>query len=209
MANKNETDWTVPRKNLNPKTKQPYKRGRNWAVVVYPESAPENWVDLVRQEPVAISPLHDKDFNEDGERKKPHYHVIFAYKGYKSFEQIDEIARLLHAPVPQRVNSLTGQTRYLTHQDNPEKYQYKSSDIKVFGGFDLESNLAMSSGDKRQMLKEMIDFINENEIIHLVDFTNYCLSENAPAGWFEILTERNTLFLKEYIKSNWQKLKGN
>ncbi|EGP8873794.1 replication protein RepB [Listeria monocytogenes] len=208
MVNENEIDWTVARKNLNPKTKQPYKRGRNWVVVVYPESAPENWIDLIRQEPVAISPLHDKDVDENGERKKPHYHVVFAYKGNKSFEQIDEIARLLHAPIPQRVNSLTGQTRYLTHQDNPEKYQYESSDIQVFGGFDLEGNLAMSSGDKRQILKDMILFIREENIIHLVDLTDYCLSENAPAGWFEILTERNTLFLKEYIKSNWQKYKS-
>lgn len=209
MVNENEIDWTVARKNLNPKTNQPYKRGRNWVVVVYPESAPENWIDLIRQEPVAISPLHDKDVDENGERKKSHYHVVFAYKGNKSFEQIDEIARLLHAPIPQRVNSLTGQTRYLTHQDNPEKYQYESSDIQVFGGFDLEGNLAMSSGDKRQILKDMILFIREENIIHLVDLTDYCLSENAPAGWFEILTERNTLFLKELIKSNWQKSKEN
>ena len=209
MENKTKTDWTISRENINPKTKQPYKRGRNWVVVVYPESAPENWIDLIRQEPVAISPLHDKDVDENGERKKPHYHVVFAYKGNKSFEQIDEIARLLHAPIPQRVNSLTGQTRYLTHQDNPEKYQYESSDIQVFGGFDLEGNLAMSSGDKRQILKDMILFIREENIIHLVDLTDYCLSENAPAGWFEILTERNTLFLKELIKSNWQKSKEN
>lgn len=55
----------------------------------------------------------------------------------------------------------------------------------------------------------MILFIREENIIHLVDLTDYCLSENAPAGWFEILTERNTLFLKELIKSNWQKSKEN
>lgn len=67
----------------------------------------------------------------------------------------------------------------------------------------------MSSGDKRQILKDMILFIREENIIHLVDLTDYCLSENAPAGWFEILTERNTLFLKELIKSNWQKSKEN
>ena len=30
------------------------------------------------------------------EKEKPHYHVILSYKGNKSFEQIDEIARLLH-----------------------------------------------------------------------------------------------------------------
>ena len=58
---------------------------------------PEDWEDVIKQEPAVISPLHDKDVTEDGERKKPHYHVILSYKGNKSFEQIDEIARLLHA----------------------------------------------------------------------------------------------------------------
>ena len=41
--------------------------------------------------------------------------------------------------------------------------------------------------------------------MHLKDFADYCMSDRAPAGWFELLTERNTLFIKEYIKSNWQK----
>lgn len=209
MGNESETvyDWALPRKNINPKTKQPYKRGRNWAIVVYPESLPENWKEIIKSEPVAISPLHDKDVTMEGELKKPHYHLVLSYNGNKSFEQIDEIARLLHAPIPERINSLTGAVRYLTHMDDPDKYQYESSDIQVFGGFDLESILSLSTGDKRQLLRDMIEFINENNIVHLVDFTNYCLSEKSPAGWFEILTERNTLFLKEYIKSNWQKNK--
>ncbi|MFS5611931.1 Rep family protein [Streptococcus agalactiae] len=69
MENENRTDWTLPRKNLNPKTKQPYKRGRNWWIVVYPESLPENWKEIISTEPVAISPLHDKDVNADGTRK--------------------------------------------------------------------------------------------------------------------------------------------
>ena len=65
--------------------------------------------------------------------------------------------------------------------------------------------LALSTGDKRQALKEMLGFISDNNIMHLKDFADYCMSDRAPAGWFELLTERNTLFIKEYIKSNWQK----
>lgn len=205
MENKTKTDWTISRENVNPKTKQPYKRGRNWGIVVYPESLPKNWKEIISTEPVAISPLHDKDVNPDGEKKKPHYHLVLNYKGNKSFEQIDEIARALKAPIPQRISSLTGAVRYLTHMDNPEKYQYDTADIQTFGGFDLESCLALSTGDKRQSLRDMLNFISENDITHLKDFADYCMSEDAPAGWFELLTERNTLFIKEYIKSNWQK----
>lgn len=203
----NYVDWTKSRKNFNPKTKQPYKRGRNWAMVPYGESLPEDWESIISQEPCAFI-WHEKDVNPDGELKKLHGHLVFSYQGNKSFEQMDEIARALRAPAPQRVNSLTGAVRYLTHMDNPEKYQYDSKDIRVFGGFDLEACLALSTGDKRQNLREMIDYISKENIIHLRDFTDYCLSDEAPAGWFEILTERNTLFLKEYIKSNWQKNKS-
>ena len=38
-------------------------------IVVYLDSAPSNWESIIKQEPVAISPLHDKDITEDGERK--------------------------------------------------------------------------------------------------------------------------------------------
>ncbi|WP_240031867.1 Rep family protein [Lacticaseibacillus paracasei] len=69
----------------------------------------------------------------------------------------------------------------------------------------MENCLALSTGDKRQALRDMLAFISENNILHLKDFADHCMSEDAPAGWFEILTERNTLFIKEYIKSNWQK----
>lgn len=102
MSKKTETvyDWDAPRKNFNPKTKQPYKRGRNWAIVVYPDSVPENWLEILKMEPVAISPLHDKDVTAEGEIKKAHYHLVLSYKGNKSFEQIDELARMLRAPIP-------------------------------------------------------------------------------------------------------------
>ncbi|RRR50968.1 hypothetical protein EI998_09515 [Streptococcus suis] len=67
-------------------------------------------------------------------------------------------------PIPERISGLTGAVRYLTHMDNPEKYQYDNTEIQVFGGFDLESCLALSTGDKRQALKEMLGFISDNNI---------------------------------------------
>ena len=51
----------------------------------------------------------------------------------------------------------------------------------------------------------MLGFISDNNIMHLKDFADYCMSDRAPAGWFELLTERNTLFIKRVHKINWQK----
>lgn len=201
-----KVDWSIPRVNLNSKTGKENARGRNWTIVLYPESLPENWKEYLIGEQCALSPLHDKDINADGEIKKSHYHLLLSYKGNKSFEQIDELARTLHAPIPQRVNSMVGAVRYLVHMDNPEKFQYKISDIQCFGGFDVSSYLEMSVTDKRETLRQMFEFIRDNEILHFKDFVDYCLSE-APTSWFEIATERNTVAIKEYIKSQWQKLK--
>ena len=52
-------------------------RTRNFATVIYPESAPSDWKEILNQEfiPAFISPLHDRDTNPTGEPKKPHYHV--------------------------------------------------------------------------------------------------------------------------------------
>ena len=62
---------------------QKESKTRNWATVVYPESAPEEWRDILIQihVPSLVSPLHDKDENPNGEPKKPHYHVLLMYDG--------------------------------------------------------------------------------------------------------------------------------
>ena len=51
---------------------------RNWAFVLYPESAPENWKEQLQLTglPCVISPIHDKDVNPDGTPKKAHHHII-------------------------------------------------------------------------------------------------------------------------------------
>ena len=43
-------------------------RSRLWVFVAYPESLPENWLDIIADwhVPCCISPLHDKDINADG-----------------------------------------------------------------------------------------------------------------------------------------------
>ena len=54
------------------------KRTRNYGTVVYPESAPSDWISRLQEQlvPALISPLHDRDINSDGTIKKPHFHVM-------------------------------------------------------------------------------------------------------------------------------------
>ena len=47
-------------------------RTRNFATVVYPESAPADWMERLDQYHIAalVSPLHDKDKNPSGESQE-------------------------------------------------------------------------------------------------------------------------------------------
>ena len=46
---------------------------RNWAFIVYPDSAPADWQEILRQTGLqcVVSPLHDSDLDPTGEPKTP------------------------------------------------------------------------------------------------------------------------------------------
>ena len=122
-------------------------RSRNWVIIVYPESAPDDWRGILDNMHVQWieSPLHDKDTNPDGTIKKAHWHIILAFGSKKSYKQVKEIADKLNAPVPQKVHNMKGQVRYLIHLDNPEKYQYSVEEVKSHGGIDVDKYFKATS----------------------------------------------------------------
>ena len=73
---------------------------------------------------MAISPLHNKDLNADGEIKKEHYHILITFKGPTSYNIVEKITKSVNGTIPQRAKSPIGIIRYFTHKDNPEKAQY-------------------------------------------------------------------------------------
>jgi hypothetical protein len=176
-------------------------RTRNWWFVLYPESAPPDWRNILDELhiPYAVSPLHDKDINEDGLPKKPHWHIILMFEGVKSFSQIKEITDTLNAPIPQAINGLVGTARYLIHRDNPDKHQYDKNEIICGGGFDVKELLDRSPSDKRAIVKEIYEFIKNNDITEFYQLTDYAFDNNAD--WFEILMDGHTMVFDAVIRS--------
>lgn len=175
-------------------------RTRNFATIVYPESAPDNWQDILAQQfvPAFISPLHDKDINPTGEPKKPHYHVVLMFEGKKSVEQVTEIFNLIGGVGCEKVNSIRGYARYLCHLDNPEKAQYEQNLVRSLGGADYVGTIGLVT-DKYKAIGEMIDFCKENNIISYSDLLEYCRMERFD--WFRVLCDNGTVVMKEYLKS--------
>lgn len=175
-------------------------RTRNFAAVVYPDSAPDFWQGILAEQavPAFISPLHDKDVNPTGEPKKAHYHVMLMFEGVKSIEQAEEVFSLINAVGCVKINSVRGYARYLVHADNPEKFQYSVSDVVSLCGADYLNATALQS-DKYVAISEMIDFIVENNYFSYAKFMIYC-KENR-LDWFRCLCDSSTLVIKEFLKS--------
>lgn len=176
-------------------------RTRNWATVVYPDSAPENWRDVLSElhVPVLISPLHDKDKNPDGSEKKPHWHVLLMFEGPKSLQQVEEIFEKISGVGHEYVNSIRGYARYLCHLDNPEKAQYDIEKVIQLGGADLFSIINLPT-DKFAAIREMKDFVIANNIVSYADLFDYACDNRQD--WFRCLCENGTYVMKEYIKGH-------
>jgi len=71
---------------------------------------------------------HDKDTNDLGELVEPHTHI---YLEYDTPRKLSTIANLLEveANFIEIIRNKKGYMRYLTHKDDPDKYQYDNSEV--------------------------------------------------------------------------------
>lgn len=177
-------------------------RTRNWTFILYPDSAPENWRDILDELHLewVESPLHDKDLNPTGELKKAHYHVLLLFGGNKSYEQILELISPLNCTIPQKVANAKSLVRYMAHLDNPDKVQYKKSDIVAHGGIELADLLKQSASTRYLMINEMLEYIESNQVMEIQDLMNYARLEKFE-DWFPLLCDNSAYIVNQYIKS--------
>jgi hypothetical protein len=184
----------------NEKTKD--TRAYSWSFIVYPDSAPRNWRDILDNHHVkwVESPLHDKDVDGDGEAKKPHWHILMLFESKKSFEQIKEITEAVNCPIPQKAASARGLVRYMIHLDNPEKHQYERSKIIAHGGADISELLKPTASSRYQLITEMAVFIREQSITEFCDLFDAAAADH-PDDWLPLLCDNSSYIVGQYIKS--------
>lgn len=183
-------------------------KGRNWAFVMYPESMPENWFEILEETglPYAISPLHDKDVNPTGEVKKPHYHVICQYANTTTAKNVREnVCSKVNGTIPIKLESIKGMYRYHLHLDNPEKYQYDDRDRIFINGFDVSNVNALTQTEIQKIKKEIVTIIIDNDILEYSDLLSLLL-ENDLNNMF-IVASSHTIFFNTFITSRRNKIK--
>lgn len=186
--------------------------GRSWAFVIYPESLPGNWKEIIIDTglPMAISPLHDKDINPTGEEKKAHYHVICYYENATTYNNVKQnVTDKLNGTIPIKLESMRGMYRYHLHLDNPEKYQYDDRDRTFYNGFDIDFASKLTRTEINKLIREIHTFINNNDIVEYIDLLDI-LKENDLVDMYDIAIS-NTLLFKSLLdsKRNKEKKKDN
>lgn len=182
-------------------------KNRHWTFLVYPESAPNNWKEILQETgcQIAISPLHDKDLNPDNELKKPHYHILICFPGPTTFKKVNSLCTQLNSPIPKRALSIIGIYRYFTHLDNPEKYQYNEEDIIVLNGFDIKEYNGLTASQTLVIKKAIQKLILDLNLTEYSDLMDYII-KNLSNDFYQVASN-NTLFFDRYLSSRRNKIK--
>lgn len=183
---------------------------RNWAFVVYPESLPEDWQDILKISglQIAVSPLHDADLNADESEKKPHYHIIAIYGSPTTYNNVLNFTKKLNGTIPIPLEQVRGYYRYLTHEDNPEKAQYDKSDIKLFNGFNIADFTDLTKSEVMKLKREILKAIRDNDLTEYCDLIDLLeMEEDSRPEALEVATN-HTIFFNTYLKSRRFKKNG-
>lgn len=184
-------------------------KGRNFAFILYPESLPEDWADLLESLgiPMAVSPLHDKDPREvknvfdlsDEETdllnrgmlfKKAHYHVMYNAPNPVTVEGVrNKIKRKLGDNVLSHVeivDNVEGYYKYLTHESSDaikkNKPVYDKSEIKHLSNFDIDRYITLDEAQKKELFNAVTGAIYKHKIENLFELMDYVVSNGSEIG---------------------------
>ena len=176
-------------------------RNRRHAVLLYPD-CPSHVQALATIEKTYdhCYILHDKDLNDDGSLKKPHWHVVISCK-HATWNTA--LAKELDIPLNyiQEIRNIDLMLEYLIHANEEEKHQYFLDDVK--GTANLKHQLkksieidTLSEGDKVIELIEIIE--NADKEISISSFSRAC----AMMGRWDIFRRSGAIFLKMIEEKN-------
>lgn len=166
-------------------------------------TVPDDWQQRLQLSGLqyAISPLHDRDKLEDGsgKTKKPHYHVIVCYGSPTTYNNVKSLTDSLNSPIPQALEQVRGYYRYLTHKDNPEKYQYDEKEIQTGGGFDIADFVELSKSEVTEIIFNLQKLIREQELTEYEALMDY-VQDNLDRTVYDVASS-HTIFFNTYLRS--------
>lgn len=200
----------------------PEKRSRTFSFVLWADSENfETQFQAVKENPTAYI-LHDKDFDENGEIKKAHYHVFYKSKDGQTLSAVAKQFKLFTMDgkvnegavtvlAPKTKHTVVGCCRYMIHIDNPDKYQYSKASIKGNLAEFCKTQIKVKTNQiTEEEISALYDYIcNTAQIQSLLNFTDYSKSVGMLSyvmrtlnQWRYVIDAHNNVVKKMYADEN-------
>lgn len=204
--NKNENEPNRSKKHFPDCAEHAAYRSKKHLLLLYPDCAEHVAAfEKLKATYEHVGILHDKDTDEAGALKKPHWHIILITK---NATWNTALAKELGVTVNylERVRSEEAACHYLVHNNEETKHHYETSEV-----FGTPSSLKMfdkaleqgelSEGDK---VLELIEIIESSvKPLTMSAFARYCAANNR----WDIFRRSASIFIKMIEEQN-KKLKG-
>lgn len=194
------------------KPREPPTKSKYFCCILYPDSKTydvDKVIKALAEEHLtfAVSPIHDRDIEDDGSPKKGHYHLLLSYSSATTLNNIRGWFKLCGMPESDLHSvrvcaSGVGYYRYLTHKDNPEKAQYDDKDIRLFNDADeLFKKFSKTASDKIDDLVRIFQIVDELNTISFHNLIQYLMLNERDL--FKMITSSSALAIcvKEYQRS--------
>ena len=109
--------------------------------------------------------VHNKDISDNGEWKEKHSHILVVFKANKSIQRVRDIFQdgTDQNTLVKVVEDIVHDFNYLTHRDDPDKYQYSIEDVKTDNG-DYWKKVTNEEQIQRTSNEEFIEDLMSDEM---------------------------------------------
>ena len=181
------------------------ERSKYWTLILYEDSENLKFNDYIEKIKFLSDNycyiLHNKDYNENGEIKKNHYHIVMSFNNYK---WLNSLSSELNIPSNyfEKVRNLEHILMYLIHFNDKDKYQYDFTEIigtKTFKD-KLYRSLHCYNKDEESKVSEIITYIIEHPDLSFTNLVKWVV-EN---GFWSEFRRASSIFIK-LLDENKQK----
>lgn len=170
-------------------------KGRFWGFIFYPSSM-NSWETIEEKArqygyPIAISPLHDKDVDEDGNLKGEHYHGIIAFNNTTTESFANKVvAEIFNGTRTILLGSPRSMYLYHTHENDSSKFRYSDSDRRFYNGFDINNYYVVTESESFSRQIETDLYVRECGILEYCDLV-YSLLDNGDFDKYKFVTSHS------------------
>ena len=168
-------------------------RDRKFCLVLYEDDEThKNALDLIKKNYDFAMIRHDKDVDDEGNLKKPHFHVVLKFKNAVwSTSLASDLG--IGENYLEKCRSLDKSLQYLIHHNDPDKFPYSIDEVHGSLKKYLNRLIENDNKDENDKAQELMMYIYKfNGEISITEFSKHC----QDVGMWDVFRRATTIFLK-------------